>query len=238
MSEPSTEALPPDDDEALKRRLLNRIAVAGVVVVALLGGLAVFDALYVSPPPAKPEVASAPEPAEPKVAKDEPPAEPKADEPKVDTAAVQEPAKDAPVAEPERTATSAPSAPLRPLTPPATARQAMIKPSEPMTAAKPAPAPAPGREAVRPPPTAATPLSRPLSRAVAASRQYVLQVGVFSNVANAEELRAKLELHGIPSQIEARVQVGPFKTREEAASAREKLRSLGMDEGILTAIRR
>jgi DedD protein len=63
-------------------------------------------------------------------------------------------------------------------------------------------------------------------------------MGVFNNLANAEELRAKLEMAGIPSQIEARVQVGPFATREEADAAREKLRSLGMDTGILTAIKR
>jgi DedD protein len=54
----------------------------------------------------------------------------------------------------------------------------------------------------------------------------------------AEELRARLELAGIPTQIEARVQVGPFKTRQEADAAREKLRALGMETGILTAVKR
>lgn len=227
-------AAPPDDEEALRKRLLNRIAIAGMVVVALLGGLAVLDALYVQPPPrplAKaPVVAPPAEPAkeEPKEAAPLPAAEPPA-----------EPAKDAAresAAEPEHTASVA-ARPPRPLTPPATARQAMVRPSEPLAAAR----TDPGRDIARAQPapsTGAGPLSKPLSHAMQAARQFVLQVGVFNNVTNAEELRAKLELAGIPAQIEARVQVGPFKTREEADAARQKLRAIGLDDGILTAIRK
>ena len=37
-------------DTALKRRLLNRIAVAAVVMVGLLGSLAIFDALNAPEP--------------------------------------------------------------------------------------------------------------------------------------------------------------------------------------------
>jgi hypothetical protein len=37
-----------------------------------------------------------------------------------------------------------------------------------------------------------------------------VQVGVFSNHTNAEELMQKLHEAGIPAQIESRVQVGPF----------------------------
>jgi len=59
-----------------------------------------------------------------------------------------------------------------------------------------------------------------------------VQAGVFADAQRAEELRAKLTLNGIPSTMEARVQVGPFKTREEAESAREKMKALGID-GIL-----
>jgi DedD protein len=82
------------------------------------------------------------------------------------------------------------------------------------------------------------PLSRPLSQAMQSARQFVVQMGVFSNVANAEELRAKLELHGIPAQIESRVQVGPFQTRVEAEAARDRLRTIGMEPGLLTAVRK
>lgn len=62
---------------------------------------------------------------------------------------------------------------------------------------------------------------------------YALQAGVFSDMRLAEELHAKLTLNGIPSSFEARVQVGPFKTREEADAAREKMKALGIDAVML-----
>jgi len=64
-------------------------------------------------------------------------------------------------------------------------------------------------------------------------------VGAFDNVANAEELRAKLERKGIPSSIsiDARVQVGPFRTQEGADAARAKLKELGLDGGLLVTIK-
>lgn len=260
MAEPVPEPL--DADEALKKRLISRIAVAGVMVVALLGGLAVFDALNVKPPPVPEEpeqVAKAPEP-EPAKAEEKPgeakPEEAKAEEAKAeekpgeklaDAAAKPEEAKPEPPAPaavpslPERTASVAAPAPrpLRPLTAPATARPAAIRPSEPAGH----PRIEPEREIARTPEPASpvtrhAPASRPLTQATAGTRQYVVQMGVFSNLANAEELRAKLELAGIPAQIEARVQVGPFRSRAEADAAREKLRAMGMETGILTAIRR
>ena len=123
---------------------------------------------------------------------------------------------------------------------PATARPATIKPAEPAAPLqKPEPEKALARTAPPPSPIAQhAPASRPLTQAAEHGRQYVVQMGVFNNVANAEELRAKLELAGIPAQIEARVQVGPFKTRQDADAAREKLRALGMEAGMLTAIKR
>lgn len=52
---------------------------------------------------------------------------------------------------------------------------------------------------------------------------------MFSSTERAEELHAKLQLNGIPSSIESRVNVGPFKTREEADAARAKLKALGIE---------
>lgn len=248
-SKPETASTPEADEEALKKRLLGRIAIAGIVVVALLGGLAVFDALNAPPP--KPlakaalPVPTAPATTEPakepaadagkEAAADEakaPPAEGGKDAAKEAPAEAGKPAE--PTAAPEHTAAAQPR-PLKPLTPPASARPAMVRPSEPLVAAR----PEPGRDIVRAPAAASPgPLSPPLSQAVQSARRFVLQMGVFNNVANAEELRAKLELNGIPAQIEARVQVGPFATREEADAAREKLRALGLDGGILTAVRK
>lgn len=61
---------------------------------------------------------------------------------------------------------------------------------------------------------------------------YAVQAGVFADAQHAEELRAKLMLNGIPATMEARVQVGPFKSRAEAEAARENMKALGVD-GIL-----
>lgn len=78
-----------------------------------------------------------------------------------------------------------------------------------------------GRE--RPAPTSGEALQRP----------FALQIGVFSKVANAEELLARLERSGIPASIEARVHVGPFATHAEADAARRKLKELGMTDSLL-----
>lgn len=62
---------------------------------------------------------------------------------------------------------------------------------------------------------------------------HLLQLGVFSDIAKAEALRAKLEKSGVPSTISigAHVIVGPFQTQEEADAARAKLKELGLDGG-------
>ncbi len=135
----------------------------------------------------------------------------------------------------------APLPPEKPLTKPASPRQAAIRPSEPAAqAVAPTTRPDAQRELARSQWSGSrgAPASKPLSQPATAARQFALQLGVFNNLANAEDLRAKLELHGIPSTIEARVQVGPFKTREDVESAREKLKALGMDSGIMISLRK
>jgi DedD protein len=57
---------------------------------------------------------------------------------------------------------------------------------------------------------------------------FLLQAGV-ANVQRAEELHARLTLSGVKSTLETRVQVGPFKTRQEAESAQAKLKELGVE---------
>lgn len=231
---------PQDAEVDLRKGLLRRVAVAGVLVVLLLGGLAVFDALQTppeEPPLDKVAVVPPPEPKPEEPAKDEAKAESKAE------VAAEEKKTEEPPAEPERTAapsgTLPPSKAERALTTPAQTRPASIRSGEPPLALQRA---EPVRDLARlaspPPGSRHAPPSRPLTQAAEAGRQFMLQVGVFSNLANAEEMRAKLQLAGIPTQIEARVQVGPFATRQEAESAREKLRSLGMEGGMLTAIRK
>ena len=62
-------------------------------------------------------------------------------------------------------------------------------------------------------------------------------MGVFSDVANAKELRARLEKAGIRASIEARVQVGPFASKAEADAARVKLRELGIADAMLLSMK-
>lgn len=229
-----------EGDDVLRKRLLSRIAVAGVAIVGLLGGLAVYDSLNKPQAPAIPKMAALPV-EEPKKAEEpstaEKPAEPT--EAKVDekTESV-----------PERTET--PLAPMpedkplkaaKPTTAPATARQAAVKPAEPAAAvAKPDARreiarvmPEESRPAQAPRTTAHAPASRPLTQAAEAARRFLVQVGVFGNHANAEELVAKLQEAGIPARIESHVQVGPFASRAEVEAARAKLKSLGLDDGML-----
>ncbi len=231
-------------DTALKRRLLHRIAVAAVVMVGLLGSLAIFDALN-APTPAPAKMATAPVPVTPpkeEVAAQEKPAEP-VTEPASEAKA--EPAQVAQVEAAVPEGTASPGAPpLQPLPPekrltkPATGRTASVRPSESVPpAASPAARPDPARELAQAPTASRrAPASRPITQA--GERQYALQMGVFGNLANAEDLRAKLELNGIPSSIEARVHAGPFKTREDAELARAKLKELGLDGGLLLTLKK
>ena len=62
---------------------------------------------------------------------------------------------------------------------------------------------------------------------------FALQLGVFSNIDNAEALQRKLKRAGIAAQLETRVQLGPFRTKEEAILAQEKLRRLGLASGMM-----
>jgi DedD protein len=132
------------------------------------------------------------------------------------------------------------------LTRPAITRPALARPSEPVPPATSPAARPEARELTKAPQTSLAPTSplatkrapasRPLTQA--AERQFALQMGVFSNVANAEDLRAKLELNGIPATVEARVHAGPFASREEADAARAKLKELGLDGGLMITMKK
>jgi DedD protein len=138
------------------------------------------------------------------------------------TAKLTLPPKPEPVAEPE----TKPIAPVAEAKPEAT-------PMPERTAAPAVPQPRVLSAPVAPPHAAPhrAPASRPVTQAI--ERRYALQMGVFSNMANAEDLRAKLVANGIPATIEARVHVGPFRTRQEVDAARAKLKELGLDDGLL-----
>lgn len=238
----------PADDVALKKRLIQRVAAAAVLIAILLGGLVLLDNLNAPAPLKTAEeapVLAVTEPKAPEAKPEEKPQE-KPGEQAIEPAPAEEQKKVEEIpATPEET--TSPAAPNkkgrpgrveRPLTKPAEPKLAMLKPSETVSAPKPA---EPAAALVRPPRIAApAPASRPLTQPLGAAQSgnFLLQMGVFSSTANAEELRAKLELNGIPSQIEARVQVGPFRSRLEAEQMRDRLKQLGMETGMVVAVKK
>ena len=217
----------PDGDEALRRSLLKRVGVAAVLVVVLLAALMLFDGQS-----GRDEQRVAP------VARVEPPVKPIEQPTEPAVVDVVEQADVAAVPEDTETPISRPRADERPLTMPARAQNAAMRPAEPAATPKP--------DAVRdiaravPPKEVATmpTASRPIAQATESSRHFQLQMGVFNNLANAEELKTRLEAAGVPAHIEARVQVGPFASRGEAEQAREKLKLLGMAPGLIVAARK
>lgn len=236
----------PDDAPELRHQLARRLAVAGGLVAVLLGLLAAFDHLSQPADDAEPRVFTEPVPVAPKRMVTQPvlPAEPSAPEAPVENAEKTPSTVDVPAEAPPPPAVVA-----DPGTAPAPAAARRLQPrhkSEPpvvpeMTSAPaltPPPSVSPPAQspAVKAPPTAAAqPSARVVESrpaAVAAPRLFsgfVLQAGVFASAERAEELHARLTLNGVPSQIETRVQVGPFKTRQEAIDAQAKLKELGVD---------
>lgn len=87
-------------------------------------------------------------------------------------------------------------------------------------------------------PAAPEALATPATGKSEVSQAYMLQFGFFSNVATAENLRARLAQAGIPSQLETRVVVGPFADRKDALLAQTRLREKGIDIGTLVSLGR
>lgn len=228
----------------LRRKLIWRMSVAGIMIVGLLGGLAFFDYLssrveteseairYTEPVPvAKKTVTQPVTPIEvvPEASEEKKPPPPEvssapADKstPKLETAppssavtrssspkAVQGTARSTGMAAPMAVSGSLPPAPAAP-----------VKVAEPRSSAA----------SLRNDSLSAAP-SRPSSLRLFSG--FSLQAGVFAEPRRAEELHARLTLEGIPSSIEARVQVGPFNSKEEAEAARVKMKTMGIDAVML-----
>ena len=237
----------PVEATELRGQLVRRLGVAAGLVIFLLLTLAFFDYLaspsddtdtpvFTQPVPVAPrkEVSqpvtnaqTVPEPPAP-----EPPAPAVAKTPADESAKV--------VKAEDRPAPPAPAAlpPVRPVAPPVAPQEARLRPRPapvaeatvdamvpPRPVAPPAqlaPSAVPVRQVQTPPPVSAPALSRLFSG-------FLLQAGVFASPQRAEELHARLTLSGVPSTLETRVQVGPFKSRQEAEAAQEKLKSLGIE---------
>lgn len=218
-----------EDGELTRQRLLRRIAMAGVLIVALVASLAIFDAVFVNPPEPEAEV----EPAPPVASVSVPPLEergletPEEKTPEAVPEAVPPPVESTEAAKPTPAVpavpvpeASKPAAKPAPSVPEATAAPAVPLPPQP---------PAPKPTQVSAPPAPAKPL--------APGQGYLVQMGVFSNIANAEDLKSKLDKAGIPAHIEARVQVGPFRNKAEAEAAQKKLAEMGLS-GLLLSPRK
>lgn len=223
----------------LKRKLAWRMGFAGLMIVALLATLAVFDRLsapdevepatprFTEPVPvARKEVTQPVKPADPVPETEQKTAAPESSAAPVDKSLpqVEAPARPEVYSQPvlPRAAPTARPAPATQHAPVA-AQAAASRLAETRPVAEPAPQ-AKGQETVA--------VTRPAPPRLFSG--YALQAGVFADPRLAEELHAKLTLNGIPSTLETRVQVGPFKTREEAAAAHVKLKALGIDAVMLT----
>ncbi len=225
----------PAEVSDIKRKLAWRMGFAGLMIVALLGGLALFDHFSARlEPDAAPPTFTEPVPV-PKKAATQPvmpaPAATPAAEPEATAAPVDKAAP--PVEPPPRPEVAAKPALPRPT--PAVRAAGVQKPAE----ARPAEAKA--AEPKAPVLSAAPAAAAPAAASSAAAQPspprlflgYALQAGVFSDPRRAEELAARLVREGIPATIEARVQVGPFKTRAEADATREKMKGLGVEALLL-----
>jgi DedD protein len=105
----------------------------------------------------------------------------------------------------------------------------LTKPAETTKAPEPqklAEAPKTAEKAPSPPPAPA-PSSQPPAKG------YAVQLGVFSNPANATQMQEKLAQHGIKSYTETKLNVGPFQNKEEAEAALAKLRGLGINAVVV-----
>jgi DedD protein len=230
-----------DDLSAIKRKLAWRMGFAGLMIIALLGALALFDYLsaprepeaaapqFTEPVPVPKKVVTQPlapvEPVPNTVKEEIKVAAPEATATPVDKSALalEPPSRPEVTAQPTLPKATAPAA-KPPVLPAATVSASPATKSPDMRSTPPAAVPTPREQ-----PPVATQLQLPPPAPLRLFSGFALQAGVFTDPRRAEELHAKLTLEGIPSTIEARVQVGPFKSKEEAEAARGKMKALGID---------
>ena len=91
-------------------------------------------------------------------------------------------------------------------------------------------------------PSAPSELKKP-QPAISENTAYLVQLGVFSNSANAEKLQATVALQGITSETETinspqgtktRVRAGPYSSKDEAQSIQAKLKTAGINSVVVT----
>lgn len=119
---------------------------------------------------------------------------------------------------------------------------------DPVPAAEPEPVPSAPDPAPRVEPKSPAPAPKPAAAAPkpATAEGFVVQLGAFSNAANANALKNKLvenkfkaytEAVSSPAGTRTRVRVGPYGSRLEAERARETLRARKLVIGDATVVR-
>jgi len=82
-------------------------------------------------------------------------------------------------------------------------------------------------------PAEKTPPPPPPQSSQPAPKNYAVQLGVFSNPANATQMQEKLAQNGIKSYTETKLNVGPFQSKAEAEQALAKLRGMGISAVVV-----
>jgi DedD protein len=219
---PAENGMPENED--VRKKALLRLAVAGVVTAAALGGLWWLDQTG-GDQKKRPESAPSPIVAapQPEVASPE-------------TAPSPESALPPDSAQPEQTPVA---------DSPGDSNHPADTPPPPRVSNAPAglPRTLPTAQAIKQPPHLdATSTARPATPAhpertpqpspqvtPSPGKGYVVQLGVFSNPENAHELVTRLQKLGVRAHMEARVQLGPFLNRAEAEKAQSEMRKLGFN---------
>ena len=215
---------------SIKSKLMRRVAFALLMILALLGGLALFDYFtarvdnVAEPPrftervPVGKKIVTQPlTPAEPPVL------------PAVDVKTPAEPeASAAPV---EKSPPPPPEVAAQPALP--KTRTAGVHARTPAAHKATLPAAAETTQLPAARPVAAAPVSRKPPNPPKLFSGYALQAGVFSDTHRAEEAYTQLVEAGIPASLETRVQVGPFKSKSEALAAKGKMKALGIEAMML-----
>ena len=215
----------PDQElKEIKKRALRRLIIAIVLIAAAVAILTFLSRLQ----PGKTLTTSAPEPT--RILPPEP--QPIEQTPVVVEQAPQ--AEEMPASEPVPES----PAPTEPPPPPKVINEAVQKPVPPThkPEAKPsAPKPLVKSQPPQPPKEEMKPVAQPPQPPASKeeAKGYVVQLGVFSNPANAIQLQEKLKEHGIKSYTETKVHIGPFKDKVEAEAAVAKLKALGIGAVIV-----
>lgn len=145
------------------------------------------------------------------------------------------PAEPAPPADPARAPTSLPGLPPPPQEEASAEAEPVPPAAPPAIESKPAPARI----------EAEKPAARP--KPAASADEYVVQLGAFSNAANAKALQKKLQENKFKAYTElikgsggerTRVRVGPYPTREAAEQARTQLKARKLVIGDATVVRK